>query len=123
MKAAKLVLGFALVLAVVVVARADDKKDAAKGDHKTLKGELLCAKCTLKEDHDMCVNALRVMDGDKEVIYYLDDKGKKEKYHVCGGKKKASVTGVVSEKDGKMYVKPDKNGVKVGGTPTEEKKE
>jgi hypothetical protein len=125
MKAAKIVLGLALVFTLAVVVRAaDDKdKDKDKESHKTLKGDLLCAKCNLHEDFDKCVNALRVKDGDKEVVYYLDDKGKKEPYHVCGGSKKATVTGVVTEKDGKMYLKPDRDGVKLGGAATRGTKE
>lgn len=84
--------------------RADDKKET------TLKGTVVCAKCALKEQ-DKCATAIQVKDGEKTVTYYLDDKGTKEEYHeaVCGGEKKeGTVVGVVTEKDGKKWVKPSK---------------
>src|SRR5207249_9337519 len=58
-----------------------------------------------------CVTAIRVKEGDKTVTYYLQDKGNGEEYHeaVCGGeKKKGTVVGTVSMKDGKKWVKPSK---------------
>lgn len=97
---AGLVLGGWLAAGV----RADDKKET------TLKGTVLCAKCALKEAKK-CVTAIQVKDGEKTVTYYLDDKGSKEEYHeaVCGGEmKEGTVVGVVSEKDGKKWVKPSK---------------
>src|SRR5262245_40249214 len=60
------------------VAFADDKK--ADDEKKTFEGALVCAKCTLKEAKE-CSHALKVKDGDKEVIYYVKDKGAKEEYH------------------------------------------
>ncbi|HEV3142301.1 MAG TPA: hypothetical protein VGZ47_00285 [Gemmataceae bacterium] len=83
--------------------RAEDKQ-------VTLKGTILCAKCVLKET-PKCTTAIQVKDGDKTVTYYFDDKGAKEEYHenVCGGdKKEGTVVGVVSEKDGKKWIKPSK---------------
>jgi hypothetical protein len=103
---------FLCVLAVAVVGlvstglRADDKKEV------TLKGEVLCAKCALKEKGvTKCTTAIKVKEAGKDVVYYFDDKGSKEEYHeeVCGGAtKEGTVTGVVTEKDGKKYVKPSK---------------
>jgi hypothetical protein len=87
---------------------AEEKKDKPK--EVTLKGTILCAKCELKETKT-CVTAIQVKEGDKTVTYYLDDKGNKEDYHetVCGGgKSQGSVTGVVTEKDGKKWIKPTK---------------
>ncbi len=97
----------------------DDKtggggKPAAKADKEvTLTGTLVCAKCGLKEAGvKKCTNALQVKQGDATVTYYLDDKGSGEAYHegLCGGGTKAGakVTGVVSEKDGKRWVKATK---------------
>lgn len=84
------------------------EKAAAK--ELKLEGTLVCAKCGLKEAGvKKCTNALQVKDGDKIVTHYLDDKGAEEAYHegLCGGGKKegAKVTGTVSEKDGKNWVK------------------
>ena len=78
-----------------------------------LEGTLVCAKCGLKEAGvKKCTNALQVKEGGKTVTYYLDDKGTGEDYHegLCGGgtKEGATVTGVVTEKGGKKWVKPTK---------------
>ncbi len=99
-----MVLAFAGVFALATAGRAADDKEV------TLKGDIMCAKCELKEG-SKCANVIKVKDGDKEVVYYFLDKGNKEDYHepLCGGGKKAgSVTGVVSEKDGKKWIKPSK---------------
>lgn len=87
---------------------ADDKKDK---ETKTLEGVIVCTKCTMKET-DKCGHALKVKDGDKEVVYYVNDKGAKEKYHkgICppGSEAKAKVTGKVVEKDGKKHLEEPK---------------
>ena len=107
-------LGLVAALAVVVSLHAADKGD--KGDKDkgevTLKGKLVCGKCALKET-DECTNVLQVKDGDKTVNYYIDDNGKGEDYHkpICtAGKdgKPFTVTGTVTEKDGKKYIKASK---------------
>jgi hypothetical protein len=99
---------FSIALAVtfalfwVVGLRADDKKEV------TLKGEVLCAKCELKEAKK-CQTVLVVKKDGKEVVYYFKDKGSKESYHekVCGGgREEASVTGTVTEEDGKKFITP-----------------
>ena len=94
---------------------ADEPKATDKADAKEVKleGTLWCAKCGLKEAGvKKCTNAIQVKDGDKTVTYYLDDKGNGEDYHegLCGGGKKegAKVTGTVTEKDGKKWVKVTK---------------
>ena len=79
----------------------------------TLEGTLVCAKCGLKAAGvKKCTNALQVKEGDKTVIYYLDDKGNGEDYHdgLCGGGTKAGakVTGIVTEKAGKKWVQVSK---------------
>lgn len=85
---------------------------AADKDQKevTLKGNIVCAKCELKET-DKCVTAIQVKEDKKTVTYYLDDSGEGEKYHgdICGGGEKAgTVVGVVVKKDGKLWIKPSK---------------
>jgi hypothetical protein len=114
MKAAfKTLLCLAIVFAVgtVAIARAEDEK---KDEVKTLKGELGCGKCVFKVAKGKCVNCIKVKDGDKEVIYFLDDAGAKEKYHkkICTDSAKGSVKGKVSKKGDKMMIKPAKDGVK-----------
>ncbi len=97
-------LSFAVVGLLATGARAEDKKEV------TLKGEIMCAKCELKEG-SKCQTVIRLKEKGKEVTYYFKDKGSKEDYHedVCGGgKKEGKVTGKVSEKDGKKWITPSK---------------
>ena len=103
------ILAFAFAIAAIgyTATAADDKK---KDEKKTIEGKLVCAKCTLKtEGITKCTNAVKVKEGDKEVVYFLDDKGSKEDYHkaICGAgtDKDVKVTGVLVEKDGKKWLK------------------
>ena len=76
----------------------------------TLKGTILCARCSLKETKT-CTTAIIVQEGGKKVTYYFKDKGNKEGYHeeVCGGdRKQGTVTGTVFEKDRKKWITPKK---------------
>lgn len=95
----------AAALGTAWTATADDKKEVK------LTGTLVCGKCGLKQT-PKCSNVLQVKEGDKVVNYFLDDKGNGEAYHegVCGGDKVTgvTVTGTVTEKDGKKYIKPTK---------------
>jgi hypothetical protein len=93
----------AVALVVVGAVKAADAKEV------TLKGSIVCGKCTLKET-DACSNVLLVKDGDKEVKYYLQDKGKPESYHACApnSKKEVTVTGKVEEKGGKKLLTASK---------------
>ncbi|QEL16567.1 DUF6370 family protein [Limnoglobus roseus] len=95
-----------MALSFSVVALAEDAK---KGETKKLEGKLTCTKCALQET-DKCGHALKVKEGDKEVIYYLDDKGGAEKYHgkVCKEDHDATVEGKVVEKDKKHHVESPK---------------
>jgi len=79
-----------------------DKAPAAKASAEvTLKGDLVCAKCNLKES-DTCQNVLKV----KDVKYYLAKNDVAEKNHeaVCSGSKPATVTGKVSEEGTKKIL-------------------
>jgi len=77
---------------------ADDAKE------KTLKGTLTCGKCGLSLA-PACHTVLQVKEGDKDVVYWLDPAKGKEHKEICAEPKKGSVTGAVSEKDGKKFVK------------------
>src|SRR4051794_16547583 len=95
-------LTFLFAVGVFVTAaqvRADDKKEV------TLKGDITCAKCDLKLVKDKCATVIKVKENGKDVVYYFDDAGHK-KYHgkVCTESKEGSVTGAVSEKDGKKII-------------------
>src|SRR5262249_34264092 len=103
MKAAfKTLLGVALILAVGLVATAEEKKKEGKA--VTLKGTITCAKCDLKKAKT-CATVIVVKDGDKDTIYYFDPAGHKKNHKpICMEAKEGSVTGTVSEKGGKKIV-------------------
>jgi hypothetical protein len=95
MKAAwSMALGLAVMCALVLGARADEKKA------ETLKGTITCAKCDLGTA-DECATVIKV----KDTVYFFDTKGGKQ-YHkeICKKAKEGTVTGTVSEKDGKKIV-------------------
>lgn len=104
MKLVMTMLGALAVLALCLgAAKAADKE-------VTLKGKIVCPRCALGEG-TKCQNAIQVQEGGKTVTYYFLDKGNKERYHeeVCGADgKQGTVTGVVSEKDGKRLITPKK---------------
>lgn len=105
-------LGFAAVTLVgsTVSVNAQDKKDK---DVKKLEGKLTCTKCALSETK-ACGHALLVKEGEKEVKYYLVDKGGKEPYHAkcCRKDVDAVVTGKVVEKDKKKMIEDPKVEIK-----------
>ena len=111
----RLALALALGFAAVTLAgttgavRAEDKKVEAK----KFEGTLTCTKCALSETK-ACGHALIVKEGDKEVKYYLTDKGGKETYHkeCCTADVKATVTGKPGEKDGKKTIEDPKVEIK-----------
>jgi hypothetical protein len=91
--------------------------DEKPGEAKEVKltGTLVCGSCKLKESKK-CTNVLQVKEKDKTINYWLNDKGNDEPYHenICGGGelKNVTVTGTVTEKDGKKTVKVVKFEVK-----------
>ena len=93
-----------LALIVGVAAFAVTSTAAPKGKSVTYTGNLVCAKCTLGEDTG-CRHALVVENGGKKDIYYVEDKGGREKYHgkICdaGNEEKVKVTGTLTEKKSK----------------------
>jgi hypothetical protein len=102
----RLALAIALGFSIAGLAgsvTAEDKKEETKPTK--LEGKLVCTKCKLNET-DSCGNALIVKDGDKEITYYIKDKGKAEKYHKCSGEQAATVTGKVG-KDGDKKIITD----------------
>ena len=103
----------ASVVAVAAITLAGLGNAAEDKEKKTLEGTLTCTKCALKETK-ACGHALLVKEGDKEVKYYLTDKGGKEPYHkhCCQEDVPAKVTGKVSEKDGKKIIEDPKVEIK-----------
>ena len=92
-----LVAGLALAAISASVALAADSSDV------TLTGTMVCAKCKLHEA-DKCQNVLQVQKDGKTVNYYLSENKVSTDFHdnICHNDgEKATVTGTVSEKDGK----------------------
>jgi hypothetical protein len=94
-----------LLAVIALTAQAADKE-------VTLKGKLMCVKCELKlKGVTKCQTVIQVQEDGKEATYFFLDRGNTETWHeeVCGGgKKDGTVTGTVSEKDGKKWIKPSK---------------
>jgi len=101
MKTTKL---FAIVTTAVVLAVSASKLIAADtGKETTMSGNMVCAKCVLHETKE-CQNVLQVVDSGKTNNYYLAKNDVSDNFHdqICGtAGEKATVTGMVSEKDGK----------------------
>ncbi len=76
----------------------------AAGKEVKLDGKLTCAKCDLKKEKE-CATVIVTKEGGKDVVYYLDDKSHKAHHSdYCSSAKDGSVTGTVSEKDGKKII-------------------
>src|SRR5437763_11276049 len=101
--ALSMALGLVVALALVTIARAADKEE-------TLKGTIACAKCDLKEPgRRTCQTVVKVTKDGKDTIYYFGaDSSKKFHKPICMEAKKGTVTGTVSEKDGKHWIKATK---------------
>lgn len=94
-------LAAALALVVGLVA------SPAAAEEITLSGSIMCAKCTLKKaDAKECQDVLVVKnDSGATAEYYIVKNEVAEKFgHTCTGEKPATVTGTVSEKDGKKWI-------------------
>jgi hypothetical protein len=101
--ALKLCLSLAVVVGVMALARARDEVGDSK--EQTLKGTITCAKCDLKINKNKCATVIKV----KDTVYWFDKIADK-KYHkkVCTEGQDGTVTGVVSEMDGKKIIKVSK---------------
>jgi len=76
---------------------------------RTIKGEGVCAKCSLKET-SACQNAIKVKEGSKTVTYYLVHNQISKDFHksVCTSTAKVVATGTVKEANGKLELTPTK---------------
>jgi len=85
---------------------------AAFAQEVTLEGKVVCARCTLKKpDAHECQNVLLVPDAaaGKDAEYYVASNDVAEDFgEVCTSTIKATVTGVVSEKDGRKWITPSR---------------
>jgi hypothetical protein len=76
----------------------------------TITGDMVCGKCTLHETKT-CQNVVQVTKDGKTVQYFLvrNDISNAAHEAVCGGSsEKVTVTGTVTEKDGKEIMTPSK---------------
>ena len=98
-------LGLTVVLAVGLVPA------VVVADEVTMSGNLMCAKCVLKKaDATSCQDVLVVTaaDGNKTEYYVTKNDVAEKSGHNCKGETAATVTGQVSEKDGKKWITPSK---------------
>lgn len=78
---------------------------------ETVSGKLMCAKCSLKKaGQEKCQDVLVSTDAaGKTTEYYVEKNDAAKAFgHTCQGEKPATVTGTVSEKDGKKWIAPSK---------------
>ncbi len=97
--AVKVALSLVMVLGLMALTWADDTKE------QKLSGTVTCAKCDLKLIKGKCHTVVKV----KDTVYWFEPDDSK-KYHkaICMEAKEGTVTGTVSEKDGKKWVKVSK---------------
>jgi hypothetical protein len=97
---------FALFLALSVALVLWTGVEGGQAKDMTIKGKITCAKCDLKIAKDNKCATVVVEKKDKmETIYYFDaDSDKKNHKDICTTPKNGTVTGAVSEKDGKHWI-------------------
>jgi hypothetical protein len=108
MKKTKLILALAAGLMLAFGTSRLLAGDAGKAI--TITGNMVCGKCTLHET-EKCQNVVQVTQDGKTVNYYLiqNDTSKDAHEAVChGDTEKVTVTGTVTEKDGKEVLTPTK---------------
>jgi hypothetical protein len=99
-----------LTVALLAVALVGGVLAGEKGKEVTVEGKVMCAMCTLKEgDWKECQNVIQFKKGDEMVNLYIVKNDVAEEFgHVCTGSKDATVTGTVSDKDGRHWITPSK---------------
>ena len=93
----------AFVLGATASAADKEAPKDVKAKVVTMTGTATCANCDLGTD-EACASVFQVKDGEKTVTYYLAGKADKawhKKSKICKAPKEATLTGTVSEKDGK----------------------
>ena len=105
MKNLTIMTSLALALAIGVLGQ------SLAAEEVTLNGTILCAKCKLKKaDAKECQDVLVTKDDKGTTTEYYVAKGdvSKEFGHNCTGEVPATVTGEVTEKDGRKWITPSK---------------
>lgn len=84
---------------------------AAAAEEVTLTGTVMCAKCSLKKaDAKECQDVLvtKNADGESAEYYIAKNDVSSDFGHSCTSQVSATVTGEVTEKDGKKWIAPSK---------------
>jgi hypothetical protein len=104
--------GLAVLALSVVLFSGAEGQEKKEGKEVTVKGTITCGKCDLGVTK-ACATVIVAKENGKDVTIYFDAASHK-KYHgdTCTEAKKGSVTGVVSEADGKKTITVSKDGVK-----------
>jgi len=78
----------------------------------TLTGKITCAHCDLKVGTE-CATVIVAKENNQDVIYYLDEKSNKANHEaICAAAKEGSVTGTISQKEGKRIITASKVDIK-----------
>jgi hypothetical protein len=101
---------FVALLGLVVVLLAGPALAPLAAEETTLSGTIVCAQCKLKKaDAKGCQDVLVVTATGTSGEYYVAKNAVSNTFgHVCGGETPATVTGQVTEKDGKKWITPSK---------------
>jgi len=96
-----------LSLATPTFGADSEKKEGKGGGERTITGEGMCAKCSMKEA-DKCQNVIEVTskkNGTKTKYYVVDNDMAKEFHkNICKENKKVTATGTVKNVDGKREI-------------------
>jgi hypothetical protein len=98
---------FALVLVAAFVVMTA----AAIAAEETLSGTIVCAKCALKKaDATECQDVFLVKNAKGETVEYYIEKNKvaEDSGDACTIEVKATITGTVSEREGRKWIAPSK---------------
>ena len=100
--------GLRIAFCVVVLLTVLALTAGAQNHDTKLTGKITCAKCDLKIEKN-CATVIVVKENGKDAVYYLDAKSDKANHGaICQASKPGTVTGVVSEKNGKKIVTASK---------------
>ncbi|MGE3277691.1 MAG: DUF6370 family protein [Vicinamibacterales bacterium] len=102
-KAVKLALAVILALGLLAPLAASA---AAASDEVTMSGKIVCALCTLKKEGQKECQDVFVADNQAE--YWMEKTAATGEGHTCAGERAATITGTVSEKDGKKWIAASK---------------
>ena len=105
----KLKLSLALLTGLAALSLTSNTYAADSSKEVTVSGQALCAKCALHQS-DKCQTVVQATVDGKAVTYYLTGKEAKAFHEkICKGSgEPVTVTGTVTEKDGKQMLKASK---------------